>query len=97
MQGAVGVDCETRHATVEHRDRAVLEVLAGASLVDGDLGVGEILDQRGDAGLRDDQHGQGAHAAQVGARHPDVPEPRPGPTVRSPSSELDGEAERPRG
>ena len=86
VQRAVGVDGEARHATVEHGDGPRLELVDPARyvLVDGHLGVGEVVDQCGHRCLesvaaRDDEDGQG-----IGRRAGRRPAPSAAPAARRP-------------
>ncbi len=94
MQDALGVDGKAGHSAVEQRDRAGLERfhVCRRLLPDGDLGIGQIVDQRGDrrgeirvVATVDHQHRQRTWRAQVRPGHPDRRQrgrgrhPHPGP------------------
>ncbi|CKR25949.1 Uncharacterised protein [Mycobacterium tuberculosis] len=79
VQGALGVDGEAGHPTVEQRDRAILERLhlRRGPLVHDDLGVGQVVGQRRHRGAQvllvsavDHQHRQRARCPQVRAGQP---------------------------
>lgn len=97
VQGARGVDGEAGHTPVQQRDGVIVEILCPRRrlLRDGDLGVAEVVDQRGDRRAQlalvaavDHQHRQRPRVAQVGIRQPHRGQrrvgrhPQPGPAGR---------------